>query len=99
MTVKDGKRWNHNIHYHPQILGAVPCGAQHRPGPRIAAAGLARMRDLLRPGGVLAIVGLARSAMPNGLPRDLAGIVVGTLHRAEKGHWQHPSPTVWPPRD
>jgi SAM-dependent methyltransferase len=62
-----------------------------------AAAGLARMRDLLRPGGVLAVVGLARSTMPNDLPRDLAGIVVGMLHRAAKGHWEHPSPTVWPP--
>jgi hypothetical protein len=62
-----------------------------------AATGLARMRDLLRPGGVLAIVGLARSTMPNDLPRDLAGAVVGTLHRAAKGHWRHPSPTVWPP--
>ncbi|MFI7635991.1 methyltransferase domain-containing protein [Nonomuraea sp. NPDC049400] len=161
--MKDGKRWNHNIHYHPQILGAVPHGAQraldvgcgegmlaralrqavpHVTGidldtPSIeqargypddvdyvigdflthpfepasfdviasvatlhhmdATAGLARMRDLLRPGGVLAVVGLARSAMPNDLPREVAGVVVGTLHRAKKGHWQHPSPTVWPP--
>lgn len=62
-----------------------------------AAAGLSRMRDLLRPGGVLAVVGLARSTMPADLPRDLAGVVVGALHRAAKGHWRHPSPTVWPP--
>jgi SAM-dependent methyltransferase len=62
-----------------------------------AATGLARMRDLLRPGGVLAVVGLARSTMPRDLPRDLAGIAVSTIHRARKGHWQHPSPLVWPP--
>ncbi|MFD1931279.1 class I SAM-dependent methyltransferase [Nonomuraea mangrovi] len=163
MTVENGKRWNHNIHYHPRILGAVPDGARHaldvgcgegmltrelrQAVPHVtgidldalsidqareypdeveyvlgdflthpfepasfdlvasvatlhhmdAAAGLARMRDLLRPGGVLAIVGLARSAMPNDLPHDLAGVVVGTVHRAVKGHWEHPSPTVWPP--
>ena len=62
-----------------------------------AASGLARMRELLRPGGVLAIVGLARSTMPNDLPRELAGVAAGTFHRAMKGYWGHPSPTVWPP--
>jgi SAM-dependent methyltransferase len=62
-----------------------------------AATGLARMRDLLRPGGVLAVVGLARSTMPGDLPHDLAGVVAGIFHRAAKGHWEHPSPTVWPP--
>ncbi|GAA0391614.1 class I SAM-dependent methyltransferase [Microbispora corallina] len=163
MTVKSGTRWNHNIHYHSRILGAVPAGARraldvgcgegmlarelrravpyvagidldapsidqarkhpddvdyvlgdfltHPFGPGSfdviasvaalhhmdAAAGLARMRDLLRPGGVLAVVGLARSTMPADLPRDLAGVVVGTLHRVVKGHWEHPSPIVWPP--
>ncbi|MEV0390472.1 class I SAM-dependent methyltransferase [Nonomuraea sp. NPDC050643] len=163
MTVTDAKRWNHNIHYHPRILGAVPDGARRaldvgcgegmlsralrRAVPHVtgidldalslgqarehpddidyvlgdflthsfepasfdviasvatlhhldAAAGLARMRDLLRPGGVLAVVGLARSDMPHDLPRDLAGVVVGTLHRVAKGRWEHPSPMVWPP--
>ncbi|WP_066943586.1 class I SAM-dependent methyltransferase [Microtetraspora fusca] len=163
MAAKNGKRWNHNIHYHPRILREVPDGAQRaldvgcgegmlaralrqavphvtgidRDAPSIdqarehrddvgyvlgdflthpfepasfdvvasvatlhhmdATAGLTRMRDLLRPGGVLAIVGLAQSTLPNDLPRDLAGIVVGTFHRAMKGHWEHPSPMVWPP--
>ncbi|WP_449063843.1 class I SAM-dependent methyltransferase [Planomonospora algeriensis] len=163
MTVKNDRRWNHNIHYHPRILHAVPDGARHaldvgcgegtlarelrRAVPHVtgidlhapsidqarahpgdvdyilgdvlthpfepasfdvvasvatlhhmdAATGLTRMRDLLRPGGVLAIVGLARSTMPGDLPRDLAGVVVGAFHRAAKGHWEHPSPTVWPP--
>ncbi|MFI6787025.1 class I SAM-dependent methyltransferase [Nonomuraea sp. NPDC050383] len=62
-----------------------------------AATGLARMRDLLRPGGVLAVVGLARSTMPGDLPRVLAGVAVGTFHRAVKGLWRHSAPTVWPP--
>jgi SAM-dependent methyltransferase len=62
-----------------------------------AATGLARMRDLVRPGGVLAIVGLARGSMPGDLPRVLAAVAVGTVHRAVKGRWQHPSPIVWPP--
>lgn len=159
----DRKRWNHNIHYHPRILRAVPAGARRaldvgcgegmlarelrRTVPHVtgidldapsidqareqsddveyvlgdvlthpfepasfdvvasvatlhhmdAAAGLARMRDLLRPGGILAIVGLARSTMPGDLPRDLAGVAVSTCHRVMKGLWEHPSPTVWPP--
>ncbi|MBP8536624.1 bifunctional 2-polyprenyl-6-hydroxyphenol methylase/3-demethylubiquinol 3-O-methyltransferase UbiG [Streptomyces sp. MK37H] len=163
MTVKNGRRWNHNIHYHPRILHAVPDGAQRaldvgcgegmlarelrRTVPHVtgidldaagidqgraykddvdyvlgdflshpfepasfdvlasvaalhhmdAATGLARMRDLLRPGGVLAVVGLARNSMPRDLPRILAAIAVGTVHRARKGHWHHPSPVVWPP--
>lgn len=163
MTVKNGKRWNHNIHYHPHILRAVPDEAQRaldvgcgegmlarrlrRAVPHVigvdldapsigqarehpdevdyvlgdflthpfepasfdvvasvaalhhvdAATGLARMRDLLRPGGVLVVVGLARSSMPNDLPRELAGVVAGAFHRAVKGYWEHPSPIVWPP--
>jgi 2-polyprenyl-3-methyl-5-hydroxy-6-metoxy-1,4-benzoquinol methylase len=163
MANENGKRWNHNIHYHPRILRAVPDGAQRaldvgcgegmlarglrRTVPHVtaidldaasidqareypedidyvigdflthpfepgsfdvvssvatlhhmdAATGLARMRDLVCPGGVLAVVGLARSAMPNDLPRVLAGVAVGSVHRAMKGHWQHPSPVVWPP--
>lgn len=28
MTAQNGKRWNHNIHYHPRILGAIPDGAK-----------------------------------------------------------------------
>ncbi len=163
MTAENGTRWNHNIHYHPRILRAVPGGARRaldvgcgegmlarelrRAVPQVtgidlhapsieqargygddvdyvlgdflthpfepasfdvvasvatlhhmdAAIGLARMRDLLRPGGVLVVVGLARSTVPRDLPLDLAGIVAHTFHRATKGLWEHPSPTVWPP--
>ncbi|WP_433519665.1 class I SAM-dependent methyltransferase [Nonomuraea sp. CA-143628] len=163
MPEKGRRRWNHNIHYHPRILHAVPDGARRaldvgcgegmlarelrRAVPEVigidldapsidqareqsddvdyvlgdflthpfepasfdvvasvatlhhmdAVSGLARMRDLLRPGGVLAIVGLARSTMPRDLPRALAGVAVGTFHRVRKGLWQHSSPTVWPP--
>lgn len=159
----DGKRWNHNIHYHPRILRAVPAGARsaldvgcgegmparelRRVVPRVtgidlhapsieeargypddvgyivgdflthpfepaafdvvtsmatlhhmdAAAGLTRMRELLRPGGVLAVVGLARGTLPHDLPYDLAGMVATAWYRAVRGKWEHPSPVVWPP--
>ncbi|WP_026412316.1 class I SAM-dependent methyltransferase [Actinomadura oligospora] len=161
--MRGDERWNHNIHYHPRILGAVPEGARtaldvgcgegmlaralHRTIPEVtgidldesgierargqspgidyvvgdfldhpfeaasfdvvasvatlhhvdAAAGLARMRELVRPGGVLAVVGLAREEMPRDLPLGLAAVVAGYAHRARKGYWEHPSPTVWPP--
>lgn len=62
-----------------------------------AVVGLSRMRELLRPGGVLAVVGLARSRMPADLPVELAAIVVNQWHLLTKRHWQHPSPLVWPP--
>ncbi|MFC5185867.1 class I SAM-dependent methyltransferase [Actinomadura harenae] len=157
------ERWNHNIHYHPRILGAVPEGARTAldvgcgegmlaralrrtvpevmgvdlDGPSIeqarahpdeidyvlgdfldhpfepasfdvvasvatlhhmdAATGLSRMRDLVRPGGVVAVVGLARNELPRDLPLVLAALGAGYAYRARKGHWEHPSPTVWPP--
>jgi SAM-dependent methyltransferase len=158
-------RWNHNIHYHPLILAAVPpgcrtaldvgCGegtltrepravvpsitgidldarslelARRHPDRNgveyvrgdflthpfepesfdmvvsVAAlhhmdaeAALDRMRALLGPGGVLALVGLARDRFPRDLPLALAGMVTHRWHRWRKGYWQHPAPVVWPP--
>ncbi len=29
MTVKNRRRWNHDIHHHPSILRAIPDGARH----------------------------------------------------------------------
>lgn len=157
------RRWNHNIHYHPRVLRAVPRGAEraldigcgegmltrelrdvvpdvtgidldeqslsearaygsdiayvhgdflkHPLEPESydviasiatlhhvdARTGLLRMRDLLRPGGVLAVVGVARANLPRDLRRELAGVAANWTHRAFKGYWQHPSPVVWPP--
>ncbi|TCC23187.1 class I SAM-dependent methyltransferase [Kribbella sindirgiensis] len=154
--------WNHNIHYHPQILKAVPHGAERaldigcgegmlarklrRVVPKVtgidldtpslelasargdeieyvhgdflqhpfepesydlvasvatlhhvdARAGLLRMRELVRPGGALVVVGLARTT-PRDLPYAAAAVTAACAHRATKGHWEHPSPTVWPP--
>ena len=68
--------------------------ALHHMDARVA---LRRMRELLRPGGRLAILGLARSRYPADLPRDAAAAMVNRLHRATKGYWEVPSPIVWPP--
>jgi SAM-dependent methyltransferase len=159
------RRWNHNLHYHPLILGVVPQGCRRaldvgcgegilarelrQVVPQVAAidldrpsillarqqddgagvdyllgdflthpfepasfdlvasvaalhhmdarVALARMRELLRPRGRLAIVGLARSRYPADLPRDLAAAVAHRLHKAAKGYWEISAPTVWPP--
>ncbi|MDQ2706137.1 MAG: class I SAM-dependent methyltransferase [Actinomycetota bacterium] len=62
-----------------------------------AHTALHRMRDLLRPGGTLAIIGLARPDLPADLPAVIASVVATRLHHLAKKRWSHPSPTVWPP--
>jgi 2-polyprenyl-3-methyl-5-hydroxy-6-metoxy-1,4-benzoquinol methylase len=164
MTAK-AEPWNHNLHYHPLILNAVPDGCQraldvgcgegilarqlrqlaphvsaidlHHPSILLARqhddgdgidylvgdfltypfepasfdliasvaalhhmdarVALGRMRTLLRPGGRLAIIGLARSRYPADLPRDAAATVASLLHKATKGYWEISAPIVWPP--
>ena len=58
---------------------------------------LARFRDLLAPGGLLLVVGLATSVMPRDAARELATVVVNTAGRLAHKEWEQPSPTVWPP--
>jgi 2-polyprenyl-3-methyl-5-hydroxy-6-metoxy-1,4-benzoquinol methylase len=62
-----------------------------------ARAGLLRMRSLVRPGGLLAVVGLARTTLPRDLPHEVAGVAANWAYRAVRGYWRHPSPVVWPP--
>jgi SAM-dependent methyltransferase len=156
--------WNHNIHYHPLILGAVPGGCQRgfdvgcgegmlarelrqvvphvvaidcdRPvierarqqdaGAGVeyvtgdfltygfppqsfdvivsvaalhhmdAAAALSRMRQVLRPGGTLAVLGLARGRLRD-LPADAAGVVAHRVLLVGKSQQEVNAPTVWPP--
>ena len=38
----DARRWNHNIHYHPVILGAIPTGAQRALDVGCGEGGLTR---------------------------------------------------------
>ena len=156
--------WNHNIHYHPLVLGAVPGGCQrgldvgcgegalarelrqvvpqvvaidcdepvigrarqqdggagveyvtgdfltygfppasfdvivsvaalHHMQPAVA---LRRMRQLLRPGGTLAVVGLARSRLRD-LPADVAGVVGHRVLLVGKKYQEVNAPTIWPP--
>jgi len=57
-----------------------------------ASAALTRMRSLLRPGGVIAILGLAGSAPLRDAPFELAAAVAHRAHLRTKTYWEHPSP-------
>src|SRR5262249_17700222 len=78
----------------PASFGLVSCVAvlHHMD----AAAALARMGQLLAPGGSVVIVGLARSGLLD-LPWDAAAVIANLGHRVAKGYWQHPSATRRPP--
>ena len=58
---------------------------------------LRRMADLLRAGGVLAILGLARSRYPSDLPRDAAAVVANRLYLVARTEWESSAPAVCPP--
>jgi hypothetical protein len=59
-----------------------------------ASSALGRMRDLLRPGGVLVVIGLARSRFPADLPLELTATVANRLYRQKHGYWETPSPKL-----
>jgi 2-polyprenyl-3-methyl-5-hydroxy-6-metoxy-1,4-benzoquinol methylase len=61
------------------------------------AAGLTRLRDLVAPGGVLAVVGLARSRRPADLPYDAASAVALRVLRRGHVEWHTSAPILWPP--
>lgn len=159
------RRWNHNLHYHPLILGALPsacdrvldvgCGEgtlaralservarvtaidadaaslerarREAAAPNIdyvlgdflrhgfepasfdaivcvaalhhmgTAAALARMRTLLRPGGTIAVLGLARSRHSADLGFDVAGVIATRLLARGRTRWESAAPRIWPP--
>lgn len=63
------------------------------------ALALGRLRDLVAPGGVVAVIGLARPDLPRDLPRDLGGAVATQVLRRIRPFHEQTSPIVWPPPD
>lgn len=57
---------------------------------------LERMSTLLRPGGRLAVIGLARSR-PRDLPFDVAGHLANPYFKLSRKEWEDSAPRVWPP--
>jgi len=72
-----------------------------------AEAALVRMRDLLLPGGVLAVIGLARGITPAGIGLAVPAIAGNQLHRAASARQRrgavgrapaaYQPPVIWPP--
>ncbi|MCU1355552.1 MAG: SAM-dependent methyltransferase [Acidimicrobiales bacterium] len=59
-------------------------------------SGLARLADLVRPGGCLVVVGLARSASPLDYAWGAAGLPVSKVLRLVRGHTPVTAPIVDP---
>lgn len=74
--------------------GIVSVATVHHMDTSVA---LTRMKDLLRPGGTLAVIGLARNHIPADLPAAIVSFPVLLGVRAVRRQWAHPSPIVWPP--
>lgn len=61
-----------------------------------AEEALARFADLIRPGGVVAVVGLAANDWWD-LPYALVGYSAQLILGFARGHWEHSASMVWPP--
>jgi SAM-dependent methyltransferase len=92
--------------FEPASFDAIVCVAALHHMDMSAALG--RMHDLLRAGGVLAVLGLAHRAGPTDLARDVVGTVANTLlsipEAASRIRRRPPpaadavtAPTLWPP--
>jgi len=62
-----------------------------------AREGLRRFAELVRPGGRLVVVGLARIDGVRDAPRELAAVAAHQVQTRRRGYWEHSAPTAWPP--
>lgn len=62
-------------------------------------AALSRLAELTAPGGVLAVVGLARASRPKDVLLHTAGAVQHQWLSRKYGFWEHTAPTMSPPYD
>jgi 2-polyprenyl-3-methyl-5-hydroxy-6-metoxy-1,4-benzoquinol methylase len=60
-------------------------------------AALRRLADLTASGGVLVVVGLARSTRLRDFAMDAVGVIQHRWLSWRRGLWEHSAPTVWPP--
>ena len=79
--------------------GSFDLVASHRdPAPHgHREPGSGACASLVRPGGTLVVVGLARSRYPRDAGYDLAGSVATRAHRVTKTFREVSAPMVWPP--
>jgi len=62
-----------------------------------AEVALLRMRDLVRPGGVVGVIGLARSRRVGDVLLDVVAVPANRWLVARRGYADVLAPTVWPP--
>ena len=62
-----------------------------------ATEGLRRMRELVRPGGVIAIIGFARPSTFTDAARGVMGVTYKRGMQLRGRYWEHHAPTCWPP--
>jgi SAM-dependent methyltransferase len=63
-----------------------------------ARSGLVRLRDLVAPGGVLVVVGLARPDLPKDIPIEVMAQIVSRIRPGPtKTDRTAKAPTIWPP--
>jgi SAM-dependent methyltransferase len=74
----------------------VSVAAVHH-GP--TTGGLRALADLVRPGGTLAVVGLARTRTPRDMAWDAAGFAMSQMLRRRRTTHETSAPRVWPPPD
>lgn len=60
-------------------------------------AALQRLSELLTPGGILLVVGFARSRSASDYARDARDAVAIRRHTLTKSVWDTPAPKIWPP--
>lgn len=80
----------------PELFDVVASVAALHHLPDLAG-GLRRLAELTAPGGVLAVVGLARSTGLGDVPYEIAGAVQHRVLTRRRVVWEHSAPTVWPP--
>ena len=62
------------------------------------AAALRRLAALTAPGGVVVVIGIARTSTVTDVATHLVGQVQHRVLSARYGFWEHSAPKVWPPR-
>lgn len=62
-----------------------------------AEVALRRMADLVRPGGAVAVVGVAHHRLVFDLPWEALGFVLTRVIQLRRTEWTTPAPKVWPP--
>lgn len=62
-----------------------------------AVRALRCMKELVRPGGVIAVVGFAQASTLRDRALAVVGAALKRLHVLRGDYWEHESPVCWPP--